>query len=92
MSDPAPEVPRLPTCEEVLTFLWSYVSGEMEPEKRQTFDAHLARCPSCVAYLGSYRTTIELSKGAFDDPACDPGIERIPEDLVSAVLAVRKKE
>ena len=92
MSDPSPEARPFVTCQEVLTFLWAYLSGELEAEKQQKFDEHLERCPSCVAYLGSYRSTIELTKGAFEDPACEPGIEEVPEDLVKAVMAVRRKE
>ena len=93
MSDPTPDAPSLSvTCREVLTFLWSYLSGELEAEKQKKIDEHLEECPSCVAYIGSYKTTIELSKGAFLDPACEPGIEEVPEDLVKAVMAVRKKE
>jgi anti-sigma factor RsiW len=80
------------TCREVLTFLWAYLSGELEPEKKKDFDGHLKVCPSCVAYLDTYRTTVELSKGAFHDPACEPGIEEMPEDLVKAVMAVRRGE
>lgn len=80
------------TCQEVLTFLWAYLSKELEPTKATEFDQHLKVCPSCVAYLDSYKSTIELSKGAFQDPNCEPGIEEVPEDLVKAVMAVRRGE
>ena len=93
MSEPTPEsCDSSVTCREVLTFLWAYLSGELEPEKKQEFDEHLDDCPSCVSYIGSYRATIELTKGAFEDPACEPGIEEVPEDLVKAVMAVRRRE
>ena len=61
------------TCREFITFLLDYF-GELDGEQRARFDAHLALCPGCVAYMRSYRETIRLGKEAFADPD-----EPIPE-------------
>jgi anti-sigma factor RsiW len=73
------------TCLELISFLHDYVADELPTEKRKAFEEHLAVCRSCVAYLASYRTTIELEKEAFED--ADILLDTPPEELVRAVLA-----
>lgn len=73
-------------CQEVLTFLSAYLDGELPPDVVAAFDGHIAECPSCVAYIQSYRQTIELGKGAL----AEEEEEALPEDLVRAVLAARR--
>ena len=77
------------SCKEVIEFLWAYVSDELSPEKRHEFDRHLALCPSCVAYLDSYKKTIEMEKAMVSEIA-EEECEEVPEDLVQAVLKARK--
>jgi anti-sigma factor RsiW len=52
------------TCREVIDFLMDYLEGGLAPVRRRAFEQHLAECPSCVAYLASYRATVELARGA----------------------------
>ena len=82
--------PYIP-CSEVIEFLWAYMAGELPMAKVEEFDRHLAVCPSCVAYLDSYRKTIELERGAFQAERCEPE-EEMPEDLISAVMGALRKE
>jgi anti-sigma factor RsiW len=82
--------PYIP-CSEVLEFLWAYVAGELPPERAHEFDRHLAVCPSCRAYLDSYRKTIALSRESFRPELRGPAAEALPEDLIQAVLAARRQ-
>jgi len=66
------------TCKDVITFLDDYVAETLPPERRESFDRHLAACASCVAYLASYRTTITLAKATIED---------IPPEVITAILA-----
>ena len=75
-------------CREFTEFLHEYLSGNLPVDDRAAFDAHLAECPWCVAYLQNYRETILLGKAAFA-PADEPLPERVPEELVQAILAAR---
>jgi anti-sigma factor RsiW len=79
-------------CEEVLTFLWAYLSGELEPERAAAFDRHLEKCDGCTTYLDTYRQTLELTRGAFDEATAGVTEEDLPEDLVRAVLAARRSD
>ena len=71
------------TCRELIDFLDDYVAGELPPEQAALFERHLAVCPSCVAYLASYRETIRLARGAAEPPA----VEDVPPELLTAILA-----
>jgi anti-sigma factor RsiW len=77
------------TCRELADFLMEYLDEELPPDVRLEFDRHLALCPNCVAYVKTYRTTIELGRRAFADDAADAGTE-VPPELVRAILAARK--
>jgi anti-sigma factor (TIGR02949 family) len=74
------------TCRELIDFLAAYLDGELPPDERARFDAHLGECPECVAYLATYRDTIALAKGAC---AADPTPD-VPERLARAIAAARK--
>jgi anti-sigma factor RsiW len=74
---------KLPTCRDILTFLDDYIAGELPPDTRATFDRHLSVCPSCVAYLGSYRETIQMARAAHRPTA----LPTVPPELIEAIRA-----
>jgi anti-sigma factor RsiW len=77
------------TCREFIEFLREYRDGELSPGRRRTFDAHLAECPWCVAYLQNYEQAIRLGKAAYAEPDA-PVPAEVPEELVRAILAARR--
>jgi len=87
---PAPG-PDPMTCRDVIEFLNAYLSGELPPGRRTEFDRHLSICPPCVAYLKTYKDTIELAKASFGDPD-DPVPEDMPPKLLTAIRAALKKK
>ncbi len=78
------------TCRELAEFLMAYVEGELPAAQREEFDRHNADCPPCEAYMTTYRQTITLGKSICQDPE-GPVPEDVPEELVRAILAARKK-
>jgi anti-sigma factor RsiW len=50
------------TCRELAELLIDFVADELPPERRQLLEEHLSLCPPCVAYLESYRLTIQLTR------------------------------
>ncbi len=78
------------TCREVTEFFAEYLAGELPPEQHRVFTEHLDGCPACVAYLKSYEETVRLGKAAFSQPD-EPVSDDIPEELVQAILAARRK-
>jgi len=79
------------TCCEVIDFLLEYLSGELSAGERTAFEQHLAKCPDCAAYLKSYEQTIKLGKAVFADPEA-PVPQDVPEELVQAILASRRRD
>jgi anti-sigma factor RsiW len=75
------------TCHEVIDFLSDYLDSALPPSTAAAFEEHLAICPDCVAYLENFRATLTASRSALAAPANTP----IPEDLVQAILASRRK-
>ena len=78
------------TCREFVEFLDDYLSGVLPEPTRTAFDAHLAACPACVAYMKSYQATLRAEKAAFSfrDDSLPAGV---PEELVQAVLATCRR-
>ena len=77
------------TCIEVIAFLDAYVDDELDSETRGDFDRHLLVCPSCRAYLATYKETIDLARGAAEreeELATDA-----PRGLIEAVLTSKSR-
>jgi anti-sigma factor RsiW len=78
------------TCRELVAFLMDYLDGLLSEPERMCFEEHLGECPDCVAYLATYREAIRLGK-----EACAAGNDSIPtdvpEELVRAILAARRR-
>lgn len=75
------------TCKELIDVLDGYVEGTMPPAQRREFDAHLAECRPCVAYLKSYRDTVALC-GSLRRAGAGP----VPPELIEAILKLRRAE
>jgi anti-sigma factor RsiW len=76
------------TCIELIAFLDSYVDNELDAETHVSFDLHLLICPSCRAYLASYRETIELVRGAAERE--EELAHDAPAELIEAVKKVKR--
>lgn len=81
------------TCREIHDFLMAWLEGELEPAVGKRFEEHIAACSCCKNYVDSYRQTVELGRTAFDPCDDDASQEHapLPDDLVKAVLAARRK-
>ncbi len=78
------------TCRELVEFLNAYIDNELPTLVRARFLLHLATCPSCRAYLDTYRRTLALEKTAFQEPTETALPTGMPEELVRAMLEARK--
>ena len=78
------------TCRELIDFLMDYVDGTLPTARRGEFERHLAVCPSCIAYVESYRQTVRLGKASMianDAPADTVA----PRRLVEAIRLARRR-
>ncbi|MFB3817394.1 MAG: anti-sigma factor [Candidatus Methylomirabilales bacterium] len=68
------------TCKQViLDYLGDYLDAALGPATLRDFEAHLADCPACRAYLRTYRATAQLSRAAGPPP--------MPEELQARLRA-----
>ena len=49
------------TCQELVELVTSYVEGELPRRDRRRFEAHIAGCDGCTAYLEQMRETIRVT-------------------------------
>jgi anti-sigma factor RsiW len=75
------------TCHDVIDFLSDYLDGALPLQTAAAFEEHLAICPDCVAYLDNFQATLKASRAALVTQVEAP----IPEELVQAILASRRK-
>ncbi len=48
-------------CQEAVELVTDYLEGRLSRRDRRRFEAHLAACPNCHAYLEQIRASIEAS-------------------------------
>ena len=55
-------------CDELVELVTDYLDGALAPDARARFDAHLAECDGCSAYVDQFRTTVGvLGRAHVDD-------------------------
>ncbi len=53
--------PKAFSCRELVELVTAYLDGALSPRDRVRFEAHIAGCDGCTAYLQEMRTTIRLT-------------------------------
>jgi anti-sigma factor RsiW len=49
------------SCQELVELVTDYLEGVLDERHRRAFDAHLAECDGCTAYVEQLRTTIRIT-------------------------------
>jgi anti-sigma factor RsiW len=68
------------SCQELVELVTDYLEGALSPEDHARFEAHVADCDNCTAYLEQMRMTIRVT-GRLTPEAVPPEAER---ELLSA--------
>ncbi len=80
------------TCRELIDFLDDFVENELPADRRAVFEAHLAICPDCRAYLDSYRASIGLvGELRQRSPESRPPAD-VPQSLLHAAKQAMRKQ
>jgi anti-sigma factor RsiW len=67
-------------CRELVELVTEYLDGSLSRRDRARFDAHIAGCPNCTAYLEQFRETVRLT-GTLRVEDVEPAAR---EDLLEA--------
>ena len=73
------------TCRAAVELMTAYLDGAMDVRLRRRFEAHLAACPACTAYLEQMRATV-AALGRLEPERVDPAVRA---ELVSIYRAFR---
>jgi anti-sigma factor RsiW len=84
-------LPGMITCEVFEDFILAYLEDELPASKRRLFETHLKVCKSCRRYLADYRKALAATAALLEEEE-KATLERVPEDLVAAILASRTPE
>jgi anti-sigma factor RsiW len=77
------------TCLDFVEFLDGYLAGALPLEQLELFSLHLAACPSCVAYMKTYRQAAQLGTDVFA-ASSESVPSEIPPELLRAILNARQ--
>jgi anti-sigma factor RsiW len=54
-------------CREIAELLLDYMTGELDPETASAFEEHLRLCSDCVAFLNTYKKTVQVTRSLRHD-------------------------
>jgi anti-sigma factor RsiW len=67
------------TCREMVELVTDYLEDRLAPAERARFEAHLALCEDCEAYLEQMRQTVHALGRLPDDQASAPELDKLLE-------------
>jgi anti-sigma factor RsiW len=53
------------TCKKATDLIIDYLDGELDPDINSAFEEHLSDCPDCVAFLNTYKKTVQIFKSLY---------------------------
>ena len=72
------------SCQEAIDLLMDYLEGELPSTRAAALETHLSGCSPCLAFLNTYRSTIQVSRQFT--------VEEIPPELTDRLLEFLKRE
>jgi anti-sigma factor RsiW len=69
-------------CRQIAELLGDYFDGSLPRETRELIDFHIDGCPPCVAFLNTYKGTMDATRKLPEEP--------IPSELKKRLLTVLK--
>lgn len=61
-----------------------YLEGELPPERARALDIHLEMCPPCVAFVKTYKGTVDVARTL--------PLDEIPPELSQRLLDFLRRE
>jgi anti-sigma factor RsiW len=71
-------------CRQIAELLGDYLDGSLPRHTRDLIDFHIDGCPPCVAFINTYRGTVDAARKLTD--------VEIPPELKKRLLAVLKSD
>ena len=55
-------IPHVARCDECVSLLVDYLEGDLPSERARALEIHLDLCPACVAFVNTYRGTVNIAR------------------------------
>lgn len=78
-----PSEPDTVECRQLAELLGDYLDGSLPKRTRELLDWHIDGCPPCVAFVNTYRGTIDAATKLHDT--------EIPPELKQRLIAVLRQ-
>ncbi len=49
-------------CQQITDLILDYITGELHPDTASELEKHLHICPDCVAFMNTYKKTVEVTR------------------------------
>jgi anti-sigma factor RsiW len=56
------------TCREMVELLLDFLDNSLPPEQRAELEHHLRACPPCIAFIESYKLTVQVTRKVCSRP------------------------
>lgn len=76
--------PHVAQCQECVDLLVDYLEGDLLPERARALEVHLDLCPPCVAFVHTYKGTVDIARTL--------PVEEIPPELTRRLIDFLKRE
>jgi anti-sigma factor RsiW len=84
MSDPGASDPTTIECRQIADLLGDYLDGTLPKSTRELLEWHIEGCPPCVAFINTYRGTINAATKLRE--------AQVPTELKKRLLAVLRSQ
>jgi anti-sigma factor RsiW len=49
-------------CNDITDLILDYLTEELDPDTTSEFEKHMRICPDCVAFLNTYKQTVQMTR------------------------------
>ena len=77
-------------CAQITTLIKDYITGALDPKNTLAFEQHLTICPDCVAFLNTYRKTIQATQSLRFEEIPGEMVERVEKFLKEKIKKARR--
>ena len=75
-------------CQQITDLILDYITGELHPDTAAEFEEHLGICPDCVAFLNTYKKTVQVTRSLrYEDipPEMEKRVSRFLQKKIKGV-------
>jgi len=73
------------TCKRATDLIIDYLDGELDPGINSAFEEHLGECPDCVAFLKTYKKTVQIFKSVYRDMSSKKMNKRVEKTIKESI-------